>query len=80
MANGPDSASHKTTPYYTTDKAKGAQTAADVSRKSSLKFTDSQNRPVFGNSTGPAKRSESGGGQAGGDGIGGRKSNLAGKY
>lgn len=61
--NGPSCEGHKTTPYYTTPKSKAAQTNADVSRSSSLKFVDSHDRPNFGNKSGGTRRpSGSGGG------------------
>jgi len=80
-ANGPGTEGHKTTPYYTTAKSKGAQTNADISRSSSLKFTDSHNRPNYGNSSGGKKAPSPGGSgyRAGGRGMGGIKSDLPAK-
>jgi hypothetical protein len=80
-ANGPGCEGHSTTPYYTTEKSKGAQTNSDVRRTSSLKFTSTRDRPNFGNKSGGSKAPSPGGSgyRAGGRGVGGIKSDLPAK-
>jgi len=70
-ANGPATEGHKTTPYYTTAKSRSSQTNADVSRSSSLKFTDSHDRPNYGTKSGGTRR---GGGNPSGYPVGGQGS------
>jgi hypothetical protein len=80
-ANGPGCESHTTTPYYTTGDAKKGQVGNDISRSSSLKFTDSHSRPNYGNKSGGTNPPSPGGSgyRVGGRGVGGIKSDLPSK-